>query len=717
MKKSKKKFKGKSGITLVALVVTIVVMLILAGVSLNFILGEQGIIRKTVEAAEKTEIARIKEEADLLKTSLLTDEYTGGEKVTKLLLSSTLNDYFKDSTIENGRVVVNKGKYDIVIKNNLDIVVVKHGENYLEDDEIGINYEIAEIDKHRSKIKVYLEVAGASKTYEEYSNEYLANKSREELEELFLKSIGYIGAIEQWETDNNTSIEEEAQNAGMTYEEFLRKTLSIEAMNKESWVYVEYVVYLAGGEGKNQTELENLYVELVEYPGTFDNLLAEENITRDKFLEFAQSNGFRTEEDCVKCFIAEYYIQNNIMITVACSNGETVTKNPGDLYVEFTLEESGSYTITATTESGKRGDVTVTVRLGEKFSAIYTKTEEYVDANGDRAIIPEGYAVGKSKIINSIEKGLVITDSVDNYGNSNGNEWVWVQVDASALAGMYETASTPIAITGGSGKTYISGVETSKYSKSGIISGDYGTRGLPNSTNDREPDVVVGSKGTSYDAVESNRATAGFTKKENEITTTMTLSEMAKTMVNEYETMLASIKKYGGFYIGRYELTANGEKPGATLTNRSWYTLYGECKKLEASEKVQTRMIWGCQWDVTCNWIASTNEDKSITDSRSWGNYKDSIAPANTGNYEKGVKKDTGSNEAWRANNIYDFAGNCEEWIQEAGNTFNRASRGGSYSGNGSLSPATYRYGCGPTSSDLSVLRFPSHFNSATMKE
>ena len=90
-------------------------------------------------------------------------------------------------------------------------------------------------------------------------------------------------------------------------------------------------------------------------------------------------------------------------VTVSCSNGETATTNTADLYVEFTVEESGSYTITATTESGKRGDIIVTVEVGEKFSAIYTKTEEYVDANGDRAIIPEGYAVGKSKIINSIE--------------------------------------------------------------------------------------------------------------------------------------------------------------------------------------------------------------------------------------------------------------------------------------------------------------------------
>jgi len=150
--------------------------------------------------------------------------------------------------------------------------------------------------------------------------------------------------------------------------------------------------------------------------------------------------------------------------------------------------------------------------------------------------------------------GLVISDAA-----TNGNEWVWIPVeDPSSL---YETASSPIAITGGIGKTYVTGVSTSKYSTSGIISGSYGTRVLPNDTTSyREPDVVVGSNGTAYDAVEANRTTAGFTKNVNGTVTTMTLSEMAQTMVDEYSEMIASIEKYGGFYIGRYELSSVGVK-------------------------------------------------------------------------------------------------------------------------------------------------------------
>ena len=46
--------KNKKGITLVALVVTIVVLLILAGVSINLVLGDNGIIAKAKEAQRKS---------------------------------------------------------------------------------------------------------------------------------------------------------------------------------------------------------------------------------------------------------------------------------------------------------------------------------------------------------------------------------------------------------------------------------------------------------------------------------------------------------------------------------------------------------------------------------------------------------------------------------------------------------------------------------------
>ncbi|MFR8116635.1 MAG: type II secretion system protein, partial [Clostridia bacterium] len=55
------KTKEMKGITLVALVVTIVVLLILAGVSINAVIGDDGIIKKAQNSANLTKEAEVKE--------------------------------------------------------------------------------------------------------------------------------------------------------------------------------------------------------------------------------------------------------------------------------------------------------------------------------------------------------------------------------------------------------------------------------------------------------------------------------------------------------------------------------------------------------------------------------------------------------------------------------------------------------------------------------
>ncbi len=64
MKSLKKELKSNGGITLVALVVTIIVLIILAGVSISLVLGNNGIIKKAreakenyIEAAEEEDVA------------------------------------------------------------------------------------------------------------------------------------------------------------------------------------------------------------------------------------------------------------------------------------------------------------------------------------------------------------------------------------------------------------------------------------------------------------------------------------------------------------------------------------------------------------------------------------------------------------------------------------------------------------------------------------
>ena len=279
----------------------------------------------------------------------------------------------------------------------------------------------------------------------------------------------------------------------------------------------------------------------------------------------------------------------------------------------------------------------------------------------------------------SVNHGLVIRDE-------QNNEWVWVPVpDVTVMCDTSNT--TEYTLCGTTGET---AVTTNKYSKSGIISGK--TRTTPGTTSDfREPDLVVGS-GTEYDANTYCKIILGETG---------TKEQLAQLFADEYKAMIESVSKYGGFYIGRYELSDAGvQKEKQPLTKTNWYNLYKKCKELNASNKVEARMIWGCQWDVTMNWLISSGaktSDEVNKNSSTWGNYYLTSVKADDGTTEiKASKKkavlNTGITTFTMANNIYDLAGNCEEWTQEAHRTYYfRAYRGGHYSVNGSYIPASYR--------------------------
>ena len=60
-----KQLRNKNGITLIALVVTIIVLIILAGVSISLVLGDNGIITKAKEGKQNTELAKGEEEVQL----------------------------------------------------------------------------------------------------------------------------------------------------------------------------------------------------------------------------------------------------------------------------------------------------------------------------------------------------------------------------------------------------------------------------------------------------------------------------------------------------------------------------------------------------------------------------------------------------------------------------------------------------------------------------
>ena len=312
----------------------------------------------------------------------------------------------------------------------------------------------------------------------------------------------------------------------------------------------------------------------------------------------------------------------------------------------------------------------------------------------------------------SVNHGLVIKDE-------KNNEWVWVPVDSTTLATMYEESSDEKTLCGTTGET---AVKTKLYSKTITIGKDSNTKTItrtePGITNYREPDLVVGSNGLSYDAQDTYYKTI--------LGETGTKEQLAQLFVDEYKAMIESVSKYGGFYIGRYELSEAGvQKDKETLTKTNWYNLYKKCTELNASDKVKTQMIWGCQWDTTMNWLISSGAKTSNevnTDSSSWGNYNNTSVKANDGTTVlkangTPAKLSTGKTTFTMANNIYDLAGNCYEWTQEANYTYSRAYRGGNYVYNGSNSPASDRLINDPDGSGNDGRRFSSHFNNKVILE
>ena len=381
----------------------------------------------------------------------------------------------------------------------------------------------------------------------------------------------------------------------------------------------------------------------------------------------------------------------------AKANEQEDLSNLSDMIDEATAEPTPKVNVNTkagdnSTINGKKGNSN-NPTIPKNYIPIDTATSTW----GDGSTAP-------SK--DSVKHGLVIKDE-------KNNEWVWVPVDSATLATMYEESSDEKTLCGTTGET---AVKTKLYSKTITIGKDSNTKTItrtePGITNYREPDLVVGSNGLSYDAQDTYYKTI--------LGETGTKEQLAQLFVDEYKAMIESVSKYGGFYIGRYELSEAGvQKDEQPLTNTNWYNLYKKCTELNASEKVEARMIWGCQWDVTMNWLISSGAKTSNevnTDSSSWGNYKGTSVKANdrttvlkaSGDEQK---LNTGVTTFTIANNIYDLAGNCWEWTQEALSTNYRSDRGGGYSDYGSVGPASYRVDDGPGNVSYSFVRFSSHFN------
>ena len=108
MKKEKNK-KYDGGITLIALVVTVVVLLILAGVSLNLVIGNEGILTRSKEAVDKYGKQAENEQHGLNDVDDWMDEQFGGIQKVTVDTKATKNGTINGQEPNTNNPVIPKG--------------------------------------------------------------------------------------------------------------------------------------------------------------------------------------------------------------------------------------------------------------------------------------------------------------------------------------------------------------------------------------------------------------------------------------------------------------------------------------------------------------------------------------------------------------------------------------------------------------------------------
>lgn len=377
------------------------------------------------------------------------------------------------------------------------------------------------------------------------------------------------------------------------------------------------------------------------------DLSALDNLTLNYGQDYKKiKNGVATTEDQINQ-LEDLYIINEDSHNIFYAKG--ILYDGEKFYTDYTKENVDKESVVLINES----------ELDDNWSPIYNETAIYKDENEDIAYIPKGFQVSRTLGENTINAGLVVK-------GTDGSEFVWIPIDKNTLsAGGTDGKIMAREISGEdvNGKQNYEGV-LYNFSETSITSTEMSEYGQETDKN-REPDIV-----SMYD--NDIKYNDGLFSKE--------------ILQQEYNAMIESVKKYGGFYVGRYETSLSDINDSSlevtgiaqsksnvipTSANNDqtnmWYGLYDKEKTYTgANNSVQSSMIWGSQYDAMLNWIISSNsiDKEKIIKS---GNASHSLNNI----YQSGIEEND------KINNIYDLEGNLYEWTLEANSSDFRVLRGG----------------------------------------
>ena len=607
----KERVNGKNGITLIALVITIIVLLILAGVTIATLTGDNGILTKAQNAKEKNAQKTVEEQINLAVQASRINE---GLVINKEILEQELT---------NNGIEITKSEND-----ELPWTVKKDGYVYT----ISENGEI----KEKEGIAITtgdIEILKGSTKGKKVSAQILS---------------GETGTI-KWEHTGNITLSATEGN---------EITVNVNSNANAG----DTATITARIDGK--TYQDSINVKIVTQVTSVTAEKIEVSIGDKKKIEKITA----TPENAEGIEVTSYVSQDTTKVTVDEKTGEVTGVQEGETTVTISAKGKLSEAVVTGTCSVKvtkldHSEVVVPTITATGNLANKPNIKEVREGN---IPIPQGYNYIKGDKIG----GAVITDAATGV-EKTGNEFVWVPVD---------TLSNMAVVTSGTDANGNINYRGVLYNWGTDATGNTACDWSADSTSFREPANLSGS----YDSKSKNSSW------------TSTLYQ------EEYNKMIKSVSQYGGFYVGRYEMSLNSEKNaeskyGATSATaestsaKQWYGLYNKAKTYapeNASQKVVSSMIWGSQYDAMLKWMKGNKinvTSSSPTDLSIGTTSKNTTRVTGGANNGQTVSKD-------KLSNIYDLLGNSLEWTQEANNTSYRVIRGGYY--NSSIAPSYRSYDC-----------------------
>ena len=385
----------QKGITLIALVITIIVLLILAGISIATLTGENGILKKATVAGEETKKAEYKEILELIGNGLRPEkviENLSAEEFIKRYKQAIEEEIRKGETLEGATVVekdtttlrvITKEGYVYEITENKVEYIGKQGENPPPDlQESDIEFKLNPSGFTNTDVAVeiitktdigtnILQYSIDGTTWQRYSSA-ITFRENGTIYARLINSLDEVGGVATKAIDK---IDKEDPN---------QATVSFSATNIDT------------------------DTEMIATVTQSDNGVSGVNLAGSKWI-YTQSDTPIGEDETK-------------------FTGGSFKENPEELKTKITPAGTYYLHILTVDNAGNKietvkGPITV-IKAPAKVGEIVTgENKEYT--NNGTAIIPVGFAIKPG--CDDISQGLVISD-VANDTNDTGNQFVWIPV-------------------------------------------------------------------------------------------------------------------------------------------------------------------------------------------------------------------------------------------------------------------------------------------------